>query len=387
MTIHRPELELLLACARTPLQSGNTDAIRMQLSSPLDWNEVLRLARQHAVLPLLYHHLKTLGPQMLPQAAWNRLSNRFRANLSHNLFMTAELLKILRMLEAHGIAAIPYKGPALAAAVYGDVALRQFGDLDILVRQCDVLNVKALLLNHGYQPAFTLTPAQESAYLRSSCEYNFRNKTQGIHLDIHWRIVRPDFMFSLDIDRLWECLETVQLGGHPIPSLRPEELLLILCVHGGKHEWERIGWICDVVQLVHSRRDIQWQRLIEQATRLGVVRILRLGLFLAHDLLDATLPPDIATWVRVDGMANTLAAQVYDQLSQAPHSPNFTHHTFTLKMRERWRDRMAYSCRLPGALNVEDLTFFPLPSYLSGLYYGLRPIRLLGKYTARLLQR
>ena len=36
-------------------------------------------------------------------------------------------------LPLQGIAAIPYKGPVLAAAVYGNLALRTFSDLDILV--------------------------------------------------------------------------------------------------------------------------------------------------------------------------------------------------------------------------------------------------------------
>ncbi|ETX07419.1 nucleotidyltransferase domain-containing protein [Candidatus Entotheonella palauensis] len=387
MTTRQSEINLLLTCAQSHLHTEHEDALRRRLSDDLDWPEVLRLARQHAVLPLLYHQLRTVAPQAVPHAVQNELRRRFRANLRRNLSMTAELLKILRMLEANGIAAIPYKGPVLAAAIYGDVALRQFGDLDILVKRQDVLKVKNLLLSQGYQPEFDLTPTQESAYLRSSCEYNFKNKTKGIHLEIHWRIVRPYFMFSLDTTRLWDHLEPVQLGGYHIQSLRPEELLLILCVHGSKHQWERIGWIRDVVQLLHCRRDIRWDQLIERSTRLGAIRILRLGLFLAHDLLGATLPLAISKWVRVDRTVQKLAAQVCEQLFQAmPRSPDLGHHAFSLKMRERWWDRIAYSCRLPGALTVEDLTFVPLPSYLSGLYYCLRPVRLLGKYAERLLQ-
>lgn len=387
MTTRQPEIDLLLTCAQTRMQAEHADVLHRRLSDDLDWAKVLRLARQHAVLPLLYQQLKTVDSQAVPNTIRNELRRRFRANLRRNLSMTAELLKLLQMLEVHGIAAIPYKGPVLAAAVYGDVALRQFGDLDILVKRQDVLNVKNLLLNQGYQPEFALTPAQEDAYLRSSCEYNFTHETQDIHIEVHWHIVRPHFMFSLDTDRLWDHLESVPLGGHHIQSLGPEELLLILCVHGGKHQWERIGWIRDVVQLVHCRQDIQWERLIERSTRLGALRILQLGLFLAHDLLGAMLPPAIATWVRADRTVKKLAAQVCEQLFQAtPRSPDLGHHSFSLKLRERWWDRIAYSCRLPVALTVEDLTFVSLPSYLSGLYYCLRPVRLVGKYTERLLQ-
>jgi hypothetical protein len=388
MTTLRAAIEWLLACARIPLKADHAAALHRRLGDHVDWQEVLRLARQHAVLPLLYHQLKTVGPQVVPRAVWDELQHRVRMNLRRNLSMTAELLKLLHVIEAHGIAAIPYKGPVLAAAIYGDVGLRQFGDLDILVRQQDVLKVKTLLLHQGYQPEVALTPAQEIAYLRFSCEYNFKNQTNGILLEVHWRLARPYFMVSLDANHLWDHLEPVQLGGRQLHSLKPEELLLILCIHGGKHAWERIGWMRDVVQLLHCRRDLQWDRLMAQATRLGVIRILRLGLFLAHDLLGATLPPAISTWVRADAKVEPLAMQVYQQLFQAtPCSSDFAHHVFALKMRERWWDRFVYSCRLPGALTLADLMFLPLPSHLSGLYYCLRPVRLLGKYTERLWQR
>lgn len=389
MTPLQPEIDLLLICARTHLDAVHADRLHRRLQDHLDWNEVIRLAQQHAVLLLLYHHLKSMGSQAVPRAAWVRLQRRFRRNRRRNLSMTAELVKQLRLLETRGIPVIPYKGPTLAAAVYGDVALRQFGDLDILVKQSDVLNVKNLLLSQGYQPEFALTPTQETAYLRSSCEYNFKNETKRIHLEVHWRIARPYFMFPLDTNQLWDRLEPVQLGGHRIQSLGMEDLLLILCVHGGKHQWERLGWICDIAQLLQHRPEIQWDPLIDQATRLGVVRFLRLGLLLAHDLLDAALPPAIWEWVQSDGMVKTLAVVVCEQLFQdKPHtSNNLAYHAFCLKMRERWWDRIAYSCRLSLALMVEELMLLPLPSYLSGFYYCLRPVRLIGKYVELLFRR
>ena len=50
-----------------------------------------------------------------------------------NLYLTQEMLKLLSAFRKKGIPAIPYKGPVLAQAVYGNVGLRQFGDLDITV--------------------------------------------------------------------------------------------------------------------------------------------------------------------------------------------------------------------------------------------------------------
>ena len=46
---------------------------------------------------------------------------------------------------------IPYKGPVLSTSIYHDLALRSFGDLDILVHEHEVLRVLDLLVSYGYE--------------------------------------------------------------------------------------------------------------------------------------------------------------------------------------------------------------------------------------------
>jgi hypothetical protein len=90
----------------------------------------------------LYQSLNTTCPEAVPKANLAQLRNYFHANAQRNLFLTQELLKLLTLFKTNGISAIPYKGPVLAVAVYGNLALRQFGDLDILVHKRDVLRAK-----------------------------------------------------------------------------------------------------------------------------------------------------------------------------------------------------------------------------------------------------
>lgn len=387
--ILRPEMELLLTCVRTHLKVEPANRLCMRLSEALDWAEVLRLARQHAVLPLLYHQLKPMGSQGVPQAVWDKLEHRRHRLLLRNLSMTAELLKLLRMLEAHQIAAIPYKGPVLAAALYGDVGLRQFVDLDILVHRQDVPKVKTLLLRQGYQAPFSLTPAQESVYLQTGCELGFQHPTKHIGVDLHWHIVRKLYGFPLPLEPLWERLQPLYLNGQQVQSLAPEDLLLILCIHNGKHHWDRLGWLCDVAELLRQHQEMDWESIIGQARRIGAVRMLWLGLYLAQDLLGAPLPDRVRQRMQADPAVPTLAVQLSKDLFQAPpqHANRLTRFSLALKMRERWWDRVRYGYNLSLAVSIDDFTLLPLPTYLSGLYYCLRPVRLLGKYKARLFQR
>jgi hypothetical protein len=140
-------------------------------------------------MPLLYRAISQNCPQAVPAEWLARLRMQYMMNAVRNMKMTAELLRLLDLFEENGIEAIPYKGPALAEQVFGDLALRTFCDLDIIVPKRDVLRAKDLLKKECYRPEYSLSVAQEKAYLRSQCEYNFNHQAKGIHLEIHWQIL------------------------------------------------------------------------------------------------------------------------------------------------------------------------------------------------------
>jgi hypothetical protein len=56
----------------------------------------------------------------------------------YNLFLEKELLTLLDTFKANNIMAVPFKGPLLAVAIYGDMLLRECGDLDFLIKRKDV---------------------------------------------------------------------------------------------------------------------------------------------------------------------------------------------------------------------------------------------------------
>ncbi|HEY3839236.1 MAG TPA: nucleotidyltransferase family protein, partial [Bryobacteraceae bacterium] len=75
---------------------------------------------------------------MLPKTATNLLNGTSWEGMRHNMTLTAELFRILGLFNKSGIEVIPFKGPTLAVAAYGDLSLRMFADLDILVSEQDL---------------------------------------------------------------------------------------------------------------------------------------------------------------------------------------------------------------------------------------------------------
>ena len=83
----------------------------------------------------------------------DQLRDDFNDNSRRNLFLTRELLNLLTLFETHQIPAIPFKGPVLAASVYGNLALRQFSDLDLIIHKQHVAKARELLVSAGIPAA------------------------------------------------------------------------------------------------------------------------------------------------------------------------------------------------------------------------------------------
>ncbi|MDX6501034.1 MAG: hypothetical protein QOG23_4294 [Blastocatellia bacterium] len=387
MLTARPENQILICVARRSLDDRTADKLRQLLRSDLDWEYLLEAANRHCLIPLLYIHLSAIAHETVPERVKSRLGDANHENTQSSFFLIGELLKILKCFEANSIAAIPFKGPTLAQSVYGDVGLRQFADLDVLVHRRDVPRVKELLVSRGFKPTPDLTTAQQAALLRFDCAYNF-DDGKGVVLDVHWDFVEPHSSLAFDPDPFWGRLEAITIGGNQLMTLSPEDLLLVLCLHGFTHFWERLGWICDVASLIDQKKDIDWQLVLANANRLGMRRILLLGLVLATDLLNATMPLEIRKVVSGDAVVKRLADEIQEQLflTESPRPGLFGGAALSLNMRERKRDKLRFCFRLITTPRRYDWLALSLPDSLFFLYYLLRPLRLAGKYGARLFR-
>ena len=364
----RPEIRLLLCCSRTIVDVANAGRINALIRGKVDWQYLIDLATHHGVVPLLYSAMKSICSDSVPGESMNRLRTIFLSNAVHNLFLARELVHLLRLFEAHGIPAVPYKGPVLAVSVYGDLALRQFGDLDILVPHMHVLRAKDLLIERGYRPEFELAPAAESEHLKTDSEYNF-DRENGVHVEIHWRLMHTYYLgVDEDTQLVWEGLGNGAFEGVQVPHIPPEILIVYLCVHGGvKHRWDRLQWLCDVAEVIRVHQDMDWGRAIEWSRTQHVEQFFYVGLLLAVNVLGAMLPARLARRLYYDMFTKLVAHIMAHDLLRLG--------TCGLKA------RIAYKL-VP---NAWDESLFPIPQPVSFLYYLVRPMRVFCKHMKLLL--
>ena len=385
----RVEDELVLLCSRTKVDAETSARVKAITSFPnkVDWDYVYQLGRRHSVLPLIYSQLSTAAPANVPPDQLARLKEAYQNNVARNLLLTAELCQILQTFEAAGIEAVPYKGPALAVYAYGNLALRRFVDLDILVRKADTLLAKEVLRARGFVCGTPWTNTQQALLLRTQHNLSLSREEGRMVVELHWEVASSLFASSLQAENFWGRLETMRLNDVVVRSLSAEDLLLSLCVHGSKHLWERLAWICDVAELVKARTDLNWTVLLERAASSGNDRMLFLGLHLANSLLDAPLPEHVKSKLRADTMVASLANQVLKRLfgavGRTPASISQTIR-FNWAVRVDWRSRLRY-CRLLLQPTDADIETVPLPRPLSFVYYLMRPLGLLRRDRKRRL--
>jgi hypothetical protein len=376
---HQRERELLLCCATVHGSRQHSDKIRDLIGKGIDWSYLCRLAKRNGTTPLLYRNLRHAVRHLVPSNIIDELRRRFLANLTRNEILARHLTKIVDRFENCGITVIPYKGPALAVLAYGDVSMREFCDLDFLVRREDVLRAKSLLLADGYRPEEDLSPLEEEAYLKHECEFNLCHSDRKISVELHWEILPRYYSCPIEVGEFWKQLHPVELSGKTVATLSPENQLLVLCLHhGGKHQWEKLSLVSDIAQLVITQKDMDWEKVAHLVARSGVDRMLLFSLYLAKHLLSAKLPAFIEDRVSMDESLMPLIKETEKRIFDLDGIPmtEMDRLFFFLRTRERARDKWR---SLAGRLltpTVNDWSFIRLPPALHPCYRIVRPFRL-----------
>ncbi|HUJ32548.1 MAG TPA: nucleotidyltransferase family protein [Candidatus Acidoferrum sp.] len=377
-----PEKKLLLYCARSRTRPGLAQTIRDLTTGEIDWDFLLSDAHEHCVLPLLERQLRNAAPDAIPSVFAERLKQEARANAVRCLALLAELIRVMELFESRGVPAIPYKGPAIAAQAYGDITLREFEDLDIVVRQRDLAALHEAVCGVGYEPRFPWIHSSGRPASLIPGEYNYANSERRVVLELHTEFTLRHFPIAPRLDDFIERAVKVDLGGREVATFSPEDALLFLCVHGAKDFWQKLVWIADIAELVQSFPAMDWSAVRRRSAQLRAERMLDLGLALAADLLEVELPPEIEVQVRSDAVAGGLAAALGANLLARDSKP--------MSARERFRFRRQlvpgnaagwhYASRLALAPAEDDWLLMRLPRPLTPLYFLLRPFRLLRKY-------
>lgn len=369
-----PELRGLIACAR---QVSAPDSFELPSFNCLDWDVLLLEAEHHGLSGALYKQMDRLG---IPSGHRGALEGLQRANVQRGLKLTSVLIEVMELLTSSGVTVLPYKGPALSARLFGDPALREAADLDILVPEERAPSALQALLRHGF---VLLRPYAASVMGQLFCyRAEIGLVREEILIELQWRLAPRYFSVELDVPALAARAENVPLGNRRVPAMSVEDTLLVLAIHGAKHQWSSLKWTWDVDLLIRRHSSLDWPIVIRRATECGALRMLLTTLSLTRELFRTPLPDNIAAKMMSDPAVAPLTQSSFEMIASGTQLTEFQHHKFMLRLRERAWDRVRYVRQLAYQPTESEWDAIAFPAGLQWLYHGVRLGRVLAKSLA-----
>jgi hypothetical protein len=333
----------------------------------------------------LLQTLKSVCWASVPQKIQLQLTLFNKANAQKNLIFTGELLRLLDLFRQNAIPIAAFKGPVLALSVYGDVSLREFCDLDVIVHEADLSKAEDILTARGYQAYF---PDRDyrSAFVSYQGQYAFRHSKPEISVDLHWRLSNKGLPFPPQLAEIWPRLDQVTIANRTVPTLAHVDLALFLAAHGTKEGWRSLLWVCDFAEFLRKYQDIDWLAVFDRAQRSHISRPLLLAIALASTLLHAPAPPELVDQALTNPIIRALAEEARLRMLRTGREGEMREFLNGLKT-QPLRHRLLPVATLLTTRTVSDYQAMPLPKSLWGIYYLTRPFRLALKGVSMMLWR
>jgi len=373
-----------LLCYCLDMEPNTIRTSRLEQLSTLDWDRVIQLSARHGVTPSLYRRLKTLGPGTnIPASIEQRLRGVYLHSVGRGICLYHELSQVLRMLQNDNIPVIVLKGAFLAEVVYGNIALRSMGDVDLLVEKSDLARVEKILPEMGYSPSRRFWIEAECATHQHLPPFI---KPGAAPLEIHWIIVHPTGPFRIDVDGLWKRARPTLIAGVEVLVLSPEDLLLHLCLHTSFQHRFIIGLraLCDISEtLWHYRDEMDWEQVRLRARQWGAGKCGYLTLHLARELLGALVPDDVLSALEPSGLHPRFVTWAREQIFTEPDKAlPLSANLARIWGADRLQDKAAAFLKTAFPSRESMATMYPAPpsSRRIYLYYPVRLKDLLLQY-------
>src|SRR3984893_16527965 len=370
-----PEWAALLQCASPHSDLSILSAFLREVS----WPALLAEAERHGIISLLASSVARVEQNLAPPEFAQKIRQLQRAQVLSALQMTAELFRLVDQFRDAGLDILLVKGPTLALRAFGDTGARQYGDLDFLVRQKDILRATELTISAGYKPEI---PVEAISPKKIPGQYVFVRIAAPLLVELHTERTMRYFPRGLPIEEFFARRQYVSVDGHQIPALAIEDELILICIHGAKHLWERLSMVADVAAFIDRQTSLDWERAFATARSVGAQRMLHTGLLLARNLLGAALPQNVQARLQSDRSASQLAAKIATWLSSAGQAPPglFSRALYRIRMRGNVVSGLGYLLSLTFSPTQEDWLVGAEKNH-DGRFAALRrPVRLAKKY-------
>jgi len=364
-----PEMKLLISAIRV---DGSQNTVEIGPGNHV-LSLAMGLATQHGVFPLFYKFLKEHEREIPAGNVIQDHKLSYLGNVGRNMQLTQRLLNILDLLSGNGVRAIPFKGPVIAVQAYGDIGLRSFCDLDMLIRPEDFFRVYDLMESTEYRSIKPMIARVKGLWRKTRRSFEFQG--ENFFVDFHQQVAQGPWFLDLKIE--WDNLSRVELNGRKVPCMNLEDTILMLAMHGTHHGWELLKYVADFAHMVsRQKHEIDWEKLVRKAGGMGVLRMVLIGMLLGRTFCGLTIPERIEELVAGDGKLAKLVTHFKGQVLETRKSSLIPQTALPRCLASRRFQFRYLAYYLFNPTNM-DVLAVRLPMFLYPLYFIIRPVRLL----------
>ncbi len=290
------EDRLILSCIKINPDQSELELIDKLIPQVSDWDYFISTIIGRGIGPLFYNKLPLLvNANQIPPVVKTKLQQAYYKTLSRSVVLYEHFREAMKLYNEAGIDVIALKGIYLSEKLYGDIGLRQFSDIDLLVKVVDAEKCISILGQSGYHSS----EYKVADFVRRNTEilhYPPMIK-DGVSIEIHTKLHKNSEKYKMDVKQVWKNASPVTLNGAKVYVPDIYHQLIHLCLHLDKHfRGGHVQFTCfnDICNFVESNLNlINWNQLIEICKTYRCESIVFEYLILVHQFMNVSLPLNI----------------------------------------------------------------------------------------------
>jgi len=290
------EDKLILSCVKINASLSELECINDLIPLIQDWDYLIKTIIERGIGPLLYKKLSFLSnSSLIPETVKTKLYQVYYKTFSRSALLYEHFRKIVEEFSLHEIPVIALKGVYLSEWLYQDIGLRQFSDIDLLIKETNGDECLIILSELGYKPSeiglskFVLSQLEIVHYPAMLLE--------SVSVELHIKLHYKKESYNLIVDELWKNSISETINGMKVSVLNRYDLLIHLCLHLDKHfQGGHVQFTCfnDITNLLERYKEtLNWNQLIETCKLYKCEEIVFKYIIMNHKYLNASMPSDM----------------------------------------------------------------------------------------------
>ena len=195
--------------------------------SEIEWRRLLVTALQESLLTWVVNRVVVFGLPC-PASVLDEYQQIVDSGRAAAYYGTRLCLHVLSLMEHAGIEARIIKGHCVGQYLYGDAALRDSRDVDLVVQPADAARAADVLAKAGFAPQVDIEWFKDSRFLKSNREASFKALRGAFEIDLHWAL---SYRWVPELLNMSEVLSTskvsLTIANKTVPWFDPVTLFLI----------------------------------------------------------------------------------------------------------------------------------------------------------------